>query len=117
MRPLLIALTAVAFVLAAPVKDASYERSIRPFLNEYCVQCHGTKVAMAERRFDTLGEDLSSVETQHRWKSIVDRLNLGAWAAYGLDWSTDYCSTSPDQPIGFDFSMPCLHQDLGFRYY
>ena len=35
------------------------------------------------------------------------RANPGAYAGYGLDWSTDYCSDSPDQPLGFDFRLPC----------
>src|SRR5262245_54232456 len=45
------------------------------------------------------------------------RLNQAAWAAYGFDWSTDYCSTSPDQPLGFDFRIPCWHHDFGYRNY
>jgi hypothetical protein len=45
------------------------------------------------------------------------RQNQGAWSAYGFDWSTDYCSTSPDQPLGFDFRMPCHHHDFGYRNY
>ena len=45
------------------------------------------------------------------------RLNQAAWAAYAFDWSTDFCSTSPDQPLGFDFRMPCWHHDFGYRNY
>jgi hypothetical protein len=45
------------------------------------------------------------------------RRNQGAWAAYAFDWSTDYCSDSPDQPLGFDFRMPCWHHDFGYRNY
>jgi len=45
------------------------------------------------------------------------RLNQGAWAAYGFDWGTDYCSDSPDQPLGFDFRIPCWHHDFGYRNY
>ncbi|GAA3271037.1 phospholipase [Dactylosporangium vinaceum] len=43
------------------------------------------------------------------------RLNQGAWAAYGFDWTTDYCSDSPDQPLGFDFRIPCQRHDFGYR--
>ncbi|GAA0994860.1 hypothetical protein GCM10009555_088060 [Acrocarpospora macrocephala] len=43
--------------------------------------------------------------------------NQGAWAAYGFDWSTDLCSASPDQPLGFDFRMPCRRHDFGYRNY
>ena len=45
------------------------------------------------------------------------RRNQAAWAAYAFDWSTDYCSASPDQPLGFDFRMPCWHHDFGYRNY
>jgi len=49
------------------------------------------------------------------WNSA--RQNQGAWADYGFDWSTDFCSTSPDQPLGFDFRMPCYRHDFGYRNY
>jgi len=45
------------------------------------------------------------------------RLNRGPWASYNLDWSTDYCSASPDKPLGFDFSLSCWHHDFGYRNY
>lgn len=31
----------------------------------------------------------------------------GSWADYAFDWSTDLCSSSPDQLLGFDFRMSC----------
>ncbi|MBX6383577.1 MAG: phospholipase [Microbispora sp.] len=43
--------------------------------------------------------------------------NQQAWADYGFDWSTDLCSSSPDQPLGFDFRMPCRRHDFGYRNY
>jgi hypothetical protein len=45
------------------------------------------------------------------------RQNQPAWSAYTFDWSTDYCSTSPDQPLGFDFRIPCWRHDFGYRNY
>jgi hypothetical protein len=45
------------------------------------------------------------------------RLDQGAWTEYGFDWSTDYCSTSPDQPLGFDFRLSCHRHDFGYRNY
>ena len=45
------------------------------------------------------------------------RTNQGAWTAYGFDWSTDYCSDSPDNPLGFAFSTSCWHHDFGYRNY
>ncbi|MET7421047.1 phospholipase [Dactylosporangium sp. NPDC005555] len=45
------------------------------------------------------------------------RQNQAAWASYAFDWSTDYCSTSPDQPLGFDFRLSCQRHDFGYRNY
>jgi hypothetical protein len=45
------------------------------------------------------------------------RLNRAAWVGYGFDWSTDYCSSSPDEPLGFDFRLSCWHHDFGYRNY
>jgi hypothetical protein len=45
------------------------------------------------------------------------RLNQGSWTDYAFDWSTDYCSSSPDNPVGFDFKLSCYHHDFGYRNY
>ena len=47
------------------------------------------------------------------WNSA--RTNQSAFAGYALDWSTDYCSASPDEPLGFDFRLPCWRHDFGYR--
>ncbi|WP_412077957.1 phospholipase [Streptomyces xanthophaeus] len=43
------------------------------------------------------------------------RGDRGAWAAYGFDWSTDYCTASPDNPLGFPFALACARHDFGYR--
>jgi hypothetical protein len=43
--------------------------------------------------------------------------NQGDWADYAFDWSTDLCSNSPDQPLGFDFRPSCTRHDFGYRNY
>jgi hypothetical protein len=48
---------------------------------------------------------------------LAARANQGAWAEYRFDWSTDYCSASPDNPLGFDFRQPCVRHDFGYRNY
>ena len=32
-----------------------------------------------------------------------------------FDWSSDDCSGSPDNPLGFDFNYPCRRHDFGYR--
>ena len=45
------------------------------------------------------------------------RAHQAAWAAYGFDWSTDKCSDSPDNPLGFPFANGCIRHDFGYRNY
>lgn len=45
------------------------------------------------------------------------RANQGSWAAYNFDWSTDVCSSSPDNPFGFPFENGCIRHDFGYRNY
>ena len=50
--------------------------SIQPFLDTYCIQCHGPETKMADRTFESLGDDLASPDTRQQWREIVGRLNL-----------------------------------------
>ena len=34
-----------------------------------------------------------------------------------LDWSSDNCSDSPDNPLGFNFVPSCQRHDFGYRNY
>ncbi|BFU42181.1 phospholipase [Krasilnikovia sp. MM14-A1004] len=45
------------------------------------------------------------------------RVDQARWSDYHFDWSTDYCSSSPDNPLGFDFTLACWHHDFGYRNY
>jgi hypothetical protein len=57
----------------------------------------------------------TSATSYNAWNTA--RLNRAAWASYSFDWSTDYCSGSPDNPLGFDFRLPCWRHDFGYRNY
>src|SRR5690606_21183730 len=57
----------------------------------------------------------TSASSYQSWNAA--RANQSAWAAYGFDWSTDYCSSSPDNPFGFPFSTSCARHDFGYRNY
>ena len=45
------------------------------------------------------------------------RAHSGDYAAYGFNWSTDKCSSSPDNPFGFPFENSCIRHDFGYRNY
>ena len=53
--------------------------------------------------------------SQSAWLSAAG--DQGQYAEYGFDWSTDYCSYSPDNPGGFAFSNACARHDFGYRNY
>src|SRR6185503_21085442 len=56
-----------------------------------------------------------NASSSNAWNAA--RNNQGAWADYAFDWSTDFCSASPDQPLGFDFRLSCARHDFGYRNY
>lgn len=57
----------------------------------------------------------TSATSYNAWNA--GRLNKAAWADYNFDWSTDYCSSSPDNPLGFNFTLSCYRHDFGYRNY
>lgn len=70
----------------------------------------------AEQKFAALSDfTQSGVDSYHEWNSA--RINQDLWSDYQFDWSTDYCSGSPDAPLGFDFRLSCWRHDFGYRNY
>lgn len=58
--------------------DASaFENQIRPFLEEYCIQCHGADKQKGERRFDSLEYPITDDNGLIDFQDILDLLNLG----------------------------------------
>ncbi|MDH6220297.1 phospholipase [Streptomyces pseudovenezuelae] len=57
----------------------------------------------------------TSASSYTQWTTA--RAGRTTWAAYAFDWSTDYCSSSPDNPFGFPFAMSCARHDFGYRNY
>ncbi|MDG4833555.1 phospholipase [Solwaraspora sp. WMMD1047] len=57
----------------------------------------------------------TSASSYNSWNAA--RTNRGPWAEYNFNWSTDYCSSSPDNPLGFNFTLSCYRHDFGYRNY
>ncbi|GHJ46249.1 hypothetical protein Cs7R123_35910 [Catellatospora sp. TT07R-123] len=93
LRLLLVPLTALAAVLAVASPAAAVTTE--------------EKVSVLSSWTQT------SAASYNAWNAA--RQNQGAWAAYAFNWSTDYCSSSPDNPIGFDFKLSCYRHDFGYR--
>ena len=58
-------------------------QSLQPFLDAYCIQCHGPETKMADRTFESLSDDLTSPDARQQWREIVGRLNLSAMPPKG----------------------------------
>lgn len=55
-------------------------------------------------------------------ESSYDGWNYGRqhqrlYEEFEFTWATDYCSSSPDEPSGFDFRLSCYRHDFGYRNY
>ena len=79
-HPMLVRLFAIVIVSLSFSPGLVAENNlgaIRPFLKEYCIDCHGAEKQKGDYRFDTLKTDLSDIETLETWQNILDQLNLG----------------------------------------
>ncbi|MFH7597336.1 phospholipase [Streptomyces racemochromogenes] len=57
----------------------------------------------------------TAASSQEAW--LAARAHQADWTAYGFDWTTDYCTSSPDNPFGFPFAEACARHDFGYRNY
>ena len=54
-----------------------FKTAVKPFLQKYCVKCHGAKTQKGERRFDRLTGDIPDENALVDLQDILDLLNLG----------------------------------------
>ena len=66
----------VAVVAIETYAESPFEKA-RPFLKQHCFACHGPNQQKGDYRFDTLGTDLTKLQTLETWQGILDQLNLG----------------------------------------
>ncbi|MDQ3576323.1 MAG: phospholipase [Actinomycetota bacterium] len=73
----------------------------------------------------TASADLSPTQLRTTTDSYIFNQSLSQFTAtrnarpYAnqLDWSSDACSNSPDNPLGFNFTQACHRHDFGYRNY
>ena len=55
------------------------ETEVNPlsYVREHCIRCHGPEEQNADRRFDSLSDELSDHQTAEQWQEILDIVNLG----------------------------------------
>ena len=55
---------------------SDFGKDITPFLNQYCVSCHGPEKQKAKLRLDTLDRDLINGSEADMWQEVLDLLNV-----------------------------------------
>lgn len=58
-------------------QDNALRETVRPFLKQYCYECHGATEQYGERRFDELKPVISADSQLVDYQDILDQLNLG----------------------------------------
>ena len=61
----------------APVAVPGYAETVKPFIAQHCLACHGAKTAKAGYRIDLLGTDFTAATVAEQWKEVIDRINAG----------------------------------------
>jgi mono/diheme cytochrome c family protein len=72
----LLAAASAVFGAESGAVDKSYAERIQPFLDKYCVSCHGPEKQKGKFRVDTLPSDFAKSAIQGKWIEVMDRINL-----------------------------------------
>ena len=73
-------LLVVLFCLAECVQSQAneiFENTVRPFLNDYCISCHGPDKAKAKIRLDTITPAMTEEKDSSLWARILEALAFG----------------------------------------
>ena len=64
------------FFLTYSYADEKFNSTIKPFIKEYCIRCHGPEKQKGDRRYDSLKPDFITEESAVMWRDILDQLLL-----------------------------------------
>ncbi|MEN9576642.1 MAG: hypothetical protein RL077_642 [Verrucomicrobiota bacterium] len=74
---LLTGFVPTAFAAPAPVATTLPREKMQPFLQEYCIRCHGPEKQKGQVRFDTATWEITGNDSGQRWQDVLDVLNGG----------------------------------------
>ena len=75
---LAVALAVALFAAAGSLRAAdALPRSVRPFLDQHCIECHDAKTKKGQLDLTTLPLNLTNAETFATWVKINDRVRAG----------------------------------------
>jgi len=67
----------LAFSPTVAGADEFYEQTVVPFIQKYCIECHGDDHARASFRIDRLHTDFLVRTNADMWHEVIDNMNLG----------------------------------------
>ena len=71
-------LTPIFILFAVGLKaDEEFTRKIRPFLNTYCISCHGPEKQKGKIRFDQLTASMSGRKEAELWMRMLEAMEFG----------------------------------------
>jgi hypothetical protein len=106
--PVLVLMFTACQTTAPISQDVDYPVQLEPVAAPASVQIQATAAENVAIVNGFMGGSLSSFLYVRNYQS----------ALYPeLDWSTDYCSSSPDSGPGFNFKNACTRHDFGYRNY
>lgn len=71
-------LTLIFVLFAFGLKaDEEFTRKIRPFLNTYCISCHGSEKQKGKIRFDRLTASMSDRKEAELWMRMLEAMEFG----------------------------------------
>ena len=71
-------LTLIFVLFAFGLKaDEEFTRKIRPFLNTYCISCHGPEKQKGKIRFDQLNANMSDHKEAELWARMLEAMEFG----------------------------------------
>ena len=56
--------------------DSAFEQAVRPYLNRYCLECHGPEKQKAGLRLDQLDSDMIHGSDADTWQEVLDLTNV-----------------------------------------
>lgn len=65
-----------ALAADSPVKP-NFAKEVQPFLQQYCLRCHGSETQGGDFRIDTLSRDFINGPDAELWVEVMTRLNAG----------------------------------------
>ena len=73
----LLAVSLITAGSAAPKDVIVSKETLKPFLDNYCLKCHGPKKQKGQVRFDEALWEITDNDSAQRWQDVLDQLNGG----------------------------------------